>query len=104
MTTTIKPVIGKYLDKDEKILIESIEQAAKDGTLSDKKLSASRLNALQRSAKTTRKEQRTAISIRLRSTDLTKIKARAERKDVPYQTLIQSIIHQYVSGDLVEKL
>ena len=104
MTTTTKPVIGKYLDKDEKALIDSIEHAAKDGTLSNKKLSTSRLNTLKRSAQATRKEQRTAISIRLRSTDLTKIKARAERKDMPYQTLIQSIIHQYVSGDLVEKL
>lgn len=41
-----------------------------------------------------------AISIRLLEADLEGIKARAIREGVPYQTLISSIIHKYLVGDL----
>ena len=41
-----------------------------------------------------------AISIRLLEADLEGIKARAIREGIPYQTLISSIIHKYLMGDL----
>ena len=43
------------------------------------------------------------INIRLSSLDLMDIQARAMEEGIPYQTLIASILHKYVSGRLVEK-
>lgn len=46
------------------------------------------------------KEKR--INIRLSSRDLEDIQMKAAEEGMPYQTLIASIIHKYVSGRLVE--
>ena len=42
------------------------------------------------------------VNIRLSSPDLMDIQARALEDGVPYQTLIASILHKYVSGRLIE--
>jgi len=38
------------------------------------------------------------ISIRLSEKDLTRLRARASKLGIPYQTLIGSILHQYAEG------
>ncbi len=38
------------------------------------------------------------ITIRVNQFDLIKVKARAKRKQIPYQTLLGSLIHQYAEG------
>ncbi len=43
------------------------------------------------------------VNIRLSSPDLLDIQARAMEEGVPYQTLIASVLHKFVSGRLVEK-
>jgi predicted DNA binding CopG/RHH family protein len=43
------------------------------------------------------------VNIRLSSIDLGDIQVRALEEGVPYQTLIASVLHRYVSGRLVEK-
>jgi hypothetical protein len=43
------------------------------------------------------------VNIRLSPADLMDIQARAYEEGVPYQTLIASVIHKYVSGRLLEK-
>lgn len=43
------------------------------------------------------------INIRISSRDLNSLQRRASRYGMPYQTLISSILHRYVSGDLREK-
>lgn len=42
------------------------------------------------------------VNIRLSSGDLLDIQARALEEGVPYQTLIASILHKYVTGRLAE--
>jgi len=42
------------------------------------------------------------INIRLSSRDLEDVQTRAAEEGMPYQTLIASILHKYVSGRLVE--
>jgi predicted DNA binding CopG/RHH family protein len=42
------------------------------------------------------------ISIRLSTPDLMDIQARALKEGMPYQTLIASVLHKFVSGRLVE--
>ena len=43
------------------------------------------------------------INIRLSSGDLSDIQVRALEEGVPYQTLIASILHKYVTGRLAER-
>ena len=41
------------------------------------------------------------ISMRLNGGLISQIKEEASKLGIPYQTLIQSILHQYVNGELV---
>ena len=43
------------------------------------------------------------INIRISERDLTKLKSRSFEEGMPYQTLISSILHKYISGRLVEQ-
>jgi predicted DNA binding CopG/RHH family protein len=43
------------------------------------------------------------INIRLSSRDLRALQARALREGIPYQTLVSSVLHKFVDGQLVEK-
>lgn len=47
------------------------------------------------------KDQR--INIRLSSQDLHGVQKRAVEEGIPYQTLIASVLHKYVSGSLIER-
>jgi len=42
------------------------------------------------------------INIRLSSRDLEDVQTRAAEEGMPYQTLITSVLHKYVSGRLIE--
>ncbi len=46
---------------------------------------------------------RIMISIKLDANDLADIKTESERLGIPYQTLIGSILHRYVSDELIDK-
>src|SRR3954452_19277549 len=43
------------------------------------------------------------VNIRLSSGDLSDIQAKALEEGVPYQTLIASVLHKYVTGRLAER-
>jgi len=43
------------------------------------------------------------INIRLSSKDLRAIQSKALKEGMPYQTLVSSVIHKYVDGQLIEK-
>ena len=59
------------------------------------------LGRLQASAiATMRKDRR--VSIRIAERDVLSIQMRAAEEGMPYQTLIASILHKYVSGRLTE--
>lgn len=47
--------------------------------------------------------QNKRINIRLSSADLMDIQTRALQAGIPYQTLIASIVHKYVTGQFEEK-
>jgi len=50
---------------------------------------------------TFRKDRR--VNIRISEKDLLDLQKRAMREGIPYQTLISSVLHKYVSGALAEK-
>ena len=44
-----------------------------------------------------------SISLRISNYDLEKIKEKADNDGIPYQTLINTILHKYVTNQLYEK-
>ncbi|NKQ41628.1 MAG: hypothetical protein HF962_08685 [Sulfurovum sp.] len=47
-------------------------------------------------------KQKKAINIRALESDIMKIKSKALSKGIPYQTLINSVIHQFANDKLLE--
>ena len=47
--------------------------------------------------------EKKSISIRLKNSDLDQLKLRAETEGLPYQTLLSSIVHKFVTDQLVDK-
>ena len=47
-------------------------------------------------------KQKKAINIRAMEADIIKIKSKALSKGIPYQTLINSVIHQFANDKLIE--
>jgi predicted DNA binding CopG/RHH family protein len=82
------------LQAEERRLLDCVESGEFESTLTDE-----RLAELGRvAADTFRKDKR--INIRVSSRDLLAIQSRAVEEGIPYQTLVSSIIHKYVSGSL----
>lgn len=46
---------------------------------------------------------RVMISLKIEANNLADLKTEADRLGMPYQTLINSILHRYVSGELIDK-
>ena len=44
------------------------------------------------------------INIRINQLDLENLKRSAEQEGIPYQTLISSVLHKYLSGRLVDEV
>ena len=86
------------LDEEEKDILESYERdewvPVKNRKQETKKLQQYARNTLA-------KDKR--INIRMSSKDLDQVQTIAAQEGIPYQTLVSSIIHKYVSGYLVEK-
>ena len=43
------------------------------------------------------------ISLRIDGADLAEIRTEAQRLGLPYQTLVSSILHRYVTGELIDR-
>lgn len=81
---------------------EEILEAYDQGKMKGRVPSRRERNEVMRTAKNTfRKDKR--ITIRVYAHDLNGIKKKALAQSIPYQTLISSLIHRYVEGELVEK-
>ena len=84
-------------ETDEKALLKSVERGEWASTGADRR----QLSRFARYAKATfRKDRR--LNIRLSSKDVEALQKRALAEGLPYQTLISSVLHKYVSGRLTE--
>lgn len=84
------------LNQEEKEILESYER----GELKRVKNFSKEAGLIQKAAaKTLRKDCR--VNIRMASRDLENIRARAVEEGIPYQTLIASLLHKFVSGKVV---
>lgn len=88
----------KKLDRYEREILGAYEK----GALVSVRPTKAQLAALREAARATFIKSR-RVNIRLSASDLMDIQARAYEEGVPYQTLIASVLHKYVSGRLREK-
>lgn len=79
----------------------SVLQAFEKGRLKSV-ATKSELERLKAAARATAIKDR-RVNIRLSSIDLRDIQAKALEEGIPYQTLIASVLHKYVTGRLAEK-
>ncbi|CAB1057320.1 hypothetical protein D1BOALGB6SA_2059 [Olavius sp. associated proteobacterium Delta 1] len=91
--------MGKMiLDKDEQEILESFERGE---WKSVENVKSEIMKHQQYARKTLKKDKR--VNIRISSKVLEEIQALAAENGIPYQTLMSSILHRYVSGYLIEK-
>jgi predicted DNA binding CopG/RHH family protein len=81
------------LKSDEKNLLDSVE-SGEWRSVPDREAEVSRYQ--EYAAATFKKDRR--INIRISSKDLNALQKRALREGIPYQTLVASVLHKYVSG------
>ena len=86
------------LDQEEKEIVESFERGEMQ-TIPDLETEIERYREIART--TFKKDKR--VNIRISSKDLMAIQKKALEEGIPYQTLISSVLHKYVSGRLAEK-
>lgn len=82
------------LSSEEKALLDSLEAGNFESVLND-----TRRRELESIASNTFKKDK-RINIRISNRDLVAIQSRASQEGMPYQTLVSSIIHKYISGSL----
>jgi len=88
----------KNVNNEEKDILDSYER----GQWRPVKNRKREIKRLQQYARNTlQKDKR--INIRMSSKDLDRVRVIATQEGIPYQTLISSIVHKYVSGYLKEK-
>ncbi len=83
------------LSKEEKELLKSVDDGEWE-TISDFKSEQKRYQAIAKNS--LKKDER--INIRLATKDLMGIQKKAMQEGLPYQTLISSVLHRYVTGQL----
>ena len=81
------------LAKEEKLIEDKIDEL--------QPVSGKKKEKIDQILKRARKNK--SISLRISSYDLDMLKERAEKVGIPYQTLINSILHKYVSNQLIEE-
>lgn len=89
----------KYLDKEEKDLMEAFETI-------DLKKAAPPAKKDQEEYKAAAKDfvkKETKMNIRIDAFELEKIKEYASNEGLKYQSFVKSVLHKYITGQLVEK-
>ena len=83
----------KYLDDFEKDILKSVES----GEWKSENNKEERLKELQSYIKN---EKKKAISLRLSENDIYELKKKALQNSIPYQNLLQMLIHQFVTDKI----
>ena len=86
------------LDNEEREILEAYQA----GRLEPVALSREEIEGYRAAARAvSRKDKR--VNIRVPAPDLEQLQVRAMQEGLPYQSLIASILHRYVTGQLVTK-
>lgn len=103
MTNTKIGYDASYLDEEEREIMETFESEVDSGKITPP-TEAERLAINKQWTEALKESQkRKAITLRIQVRDLSRLKSIAQRKGIPYQTLVRSVLHQFAHGDLIER-
>ena len=86
------------LDNYEKELLDAVEDHSYEAVA----VNEERLNMLKAAAskKMEAIDAKKQISLKIRESDLSLIKAKAKEVSIPYQNIIQALLHKYATGQI----
>ena len=90
--------MNEHLDAEEREILERFER----GELRRAANATDEIEAARRAARKTFNKTR-RVNLRVTERDFNLAHSRAREEGIPYQTLLSSVIHKYLSGRLVEK-
>lgn len=89
-----------YIDREEKELYEELHSLDVDAL---ERPSQQRQTELRETAREHLRKHATKMNIRIDTEELERIKGQAAKEGLPYQTLVKSVLHKYITGQLVER-
>jgi predicted DNA binding CopG/RHH family protein len=89
------------MEKKMKIVLDDFEQSIENNAGKFVPLSDAETKSVEEIINASNKTKN--INIRISAYDIEKIKQRSKEEGIPYQTLISSVIHKYVTGVLVDE-
>ena len=85
----------------KKTKLDKFEQKIEENILEYKTVSVAKKKRINNIIK--KANEKKNISLRVNSQDLDLLRLRAEHEGIPYQTLLSSIIHKFVTEQLIEQ-
>lgn len=90
------PFTNLVLDEEEKLLEEALEKGEFER---DNDLQATKAMLEDAASRYLELHNSKPITLRVNQLDLIKIKAKAKRKNIPYQTLLGALLHDFAEGE-----
>lgn len=91
------PFTRLVLDDEEKLLEEALEKGEFDR---DSDLKKTKVMLEEAASRYLELHNSKPVTLRINQLDLIKIKARAKRKNIPYQTLLGALLHGFAEGEI----
>ena len=85
----------------DKIRLDEYEESIEKEILDFTSLSKGEKNKIEKIID--KENEKKSISLRVRKYDLEKLKERAQQEGIPYQTLLSSLIHKFITDQLLDK-
>lgn len=90
------PFVNLVLDEEEKLLEEALENGDYE---TDANLEETKKMLQEAATQYLELHKSKPVTIRINQLDLIKIKAKAKRQQIPYQTLLGALLHQFADGE-----
>ncbi len=84
-----------------KLKLDDYEKEIEKNILKFRKASKTKVNKVEKILQ--KANEKKNISLRVNSQDIEQLKLRAEQEGIPYQTLISSILHKFVTDQLLDQ-
>ena len=88
----------KYLDEEEKDLVDSLKEI----DIASMPSPSDEIQSSLKEAASNFVKQESKMNIRINSVELEQIKKRASMEGLKYQSFVKSVLHKYITGQLVE--
>ena len=85
----------------DKIKLDNYEKKIEKNISNYKKAPAQKISKIEEIIRIANEKRN--ISLRVNRYDLDQLKTKAEKEGIPYQTLISSVIHKFITNQLVDQ-